>query len=173
MSASAQYSGVGAMAGAMAGFFADLYRDQTPIITVVEPHKANCFYETARADDGRLHPVGGDLNTIMAGLACGEPCPLGWEILSRTAENYVSMPDWVAAQGMRVLANPLPGDERIVSGESGASTLGLAAEALGNEALREKLKLDEKSRILCISTEGDTDRENYRKIVEENAYPRP
>lgn len=163
-------AGVGAMAGAIAGFFADVCRDHPPIITVVEPHKANCFYRTAEANDGRLHAVGGDLNTIMAGLACGEPCPLGWEILARTAENYISMPDHVAANGMRILGNPLPGDERIISGESGASTLGLAVEALKDEKLRRALKLGENSSILCISTEGDTDRENYRRIVWEGAY---
>jgi len=163
-------AGVGAMAGAIAGFFADCCRAAPPIITVVEPHNANCFHRTAEANDGRLHAVGGELNTIMAGLACGEPCPLGWEILRRTAENYISMPDRVAARGMRILGNPLPGDGRIISGESGASTLGLAVEALADAALRRKLKLDENSRILCISTEGDTDQENYRRIVWDGAY---
>ena len=163
-------AGVGAMAGAIAGFFADVYPEHPPIITVVEPDKADCFYRTAEANDGNLHAVGGDLNTIMAGLACGEPCPLGWEMLRRTAENYVSMPDHVAAKGMRVLGNPLPGDERIISGESGASTLGLVVEALADSKLRQKLKLDESSSILCISTEGDTDRENYRRIVWDGAY---
>lgn len=163
-------AGVGAMAGAIAGFFADAYPEHPPIITVVEPDKADCFYRTAEANDGNLHAVGGDLNTIMAGLACGEPCPLGWEMLRRTAENYVSMPDHVAAKGMRVLGNPLPGDERIISGESGASTLGLVVEALADSKLRQKLKLDESSSILCISTEGDTDRENYRRIVWDGAY---
>jgi len=166
-------AGVGAMAGAMAGFFADLYRDNPPVITVVEPHRANCFYRTASADDGKLHAVGGDLDTIMAGLACGEPCPIGWEMLRCTAENYISMPDWVAAEGMRRLGKPLPGDEKIISGESGASAPGLAFEALRDENLRRQLKLDADSRILCISTEGDTDRENYRRILEENAYPKP
>ena len=163
-------AGVGAMAGAIAGFFADCCRGNPPVITVVEPHKANCFYRTAGANDGKLHAVGGDLNTIMAGLACGEPCPLGWEMLRRTAENYISMPDHVAARGMRILGNPLSGDERIISGESGASTLGLAVEALENPDLRRKLKLDENSRVLCISTEGDTDQENYRRIVWDGAY---
>jgi diaminopropionate ammonia-lyase len=163
-------AGVGAMAGAIAGFFADCCKDNPPVITVVEPDKADCFYRTAGANDGKLHAVGGDLNTIMAGLACGEPCPMGWEILRRTAENYISMPDAVAARGMRILGNPLPGDERIISGESGAAPLGLAVEALENTELRRKLKLDENSRILCISTEGDTDQENYRRIVWDGAY---
>ena len=165
-------AGVGAMAGAMAAFFAVLWPKHPPVITVVEPHNANCFYRTASANDGRLHAVTGDLNTIMAGLACGECCPPAWEMLKCTAENYISMPDWVAADGMRMLGNPLPGDERIISGESGASAAGLAFAALKDEDLRAGLGLDEHSRILCISTEGDTDRENYRRIVWEGLHTR-
>ena len=166
-------AGVGAMAGAMAGFFADLCGNAPPMITVVEPHRANCFYRTAAANDGKLHAVGGDLNTIMAGLACGEPCPLAWELLRSTAANYASIPDWVAAEGMRLLDRPLPGDTAVCSGESGASAFGFAVEALRRRDLRERLGLDEHSRILCISTEGDTDRENYRRILRDNAWPRP
>ena len=166
-------AGVGAMAGAMAGFFADLCGNAPPMITVVEPHRANCFYRTAAANDGKLHAVGGDLNTIMAGLACGEPCPLAWELLRSTAANYASIPDWVTAEGMRLLGRPLPGDTAVCSGESGASAFGFAVEALRRRDLRERLRLDEHSRILCISTEGDTDRENYRRILRDNAWPRP
>ena len=165
-------AGVGAMAGAMAGFFASLWPEDPPVITVAEPHNANCFYRTASANDGRLHAVSGDLETIMAGLACGECCPPAWEMLKATAENYISMPDWVAADGMRILGNPLPGDEKIISGESGASAPGLAFAALQDEDLRARLGLDEHSRILCISTEGDTDRENYRRIVWEGLHRR-
>ena len=84
------------------------------------------------------------------------------------------MPDYVAAEGMRVLGNPLPGDPRVISGESGAATAGFVAEVLRNESLdwlRRQLKLDENSRILCFSTEGDTDRENYRRIVWDGLHP--
>ena len=73
-----------------------------------------------------------------------------------------------------LLGNPLPGDDRVISGESGASTTGFVAEVLTNPALREmkeQLKLDENSRILCFSTEGDTDRENYRNIVWDGLFP--
>lgn len=166
-------AGVGAMAGAIAAFFSELYLDEPPAVIIVEPHQANCFFKTAEANDGMLHAVDGDLNTIMAGLACGEPCSIAWDMLSRTAEYFVSMPDWVAAKGMRVLGNPLHGDEKIISGESGASALGLAVCALENEALRRQLCLNSRSRILCISTEGATDQENYRRIVWNSAYPAP
>ncbi len=166
-------AGVGAMSGAVTGFFADYYKENKPVITIVEPNAADCIFRTAQSNDGKIHAVTGDMNTIMAGLACGEPCTIGWKILKDAADNFVSMPDYVAAKGMRILGNPMGGDDRIISGESGASTLGFVAEVMQNRSLdylREKLGIDERSRVLCISTEGDTDRENYRRIVWDGAY---
>jgi diaminopropionate ammonia-lyase len=167
-------AGVGAMSGALTGFFADYYGKQKPIITIVEPNKADCIFRTAEAGDGRLHNVEGSLSTIMAGLACGEPCMIGWEELGAYADNFMSVPDYVAAKGMRILGNPTGNDGRVISGESGAAALGCAAEILQNESLeyiRRILKLDQNSRILCFSTEGDTDKDNYRKIVWDGLYP--
>ena len=162
------------MAGALTGFFADYYKGNKPVITIVEPNKADCIYRTAEANDGTLRKVKGDLNTIMAGLACGEPCSIGWEELRVHADNFISMPDYVAAKGMRILGNPYGSDSRIISGESGAATLGLVAELMQNESLdyiRNALRLNESSRVLCFSTEGDTDKMNYRRIVWEGCYP--
>ena len=158
------------MAGAVAGFLADYYKGQRPIITIVEPDKADCLYRTALADDGTLHRVTGDLNSIMAGLCCGEPCSLGWDMLARYADNFISMSDTVAAYGMRVLGNPLAGDARVVSGESGAAGAGLALTALQKTELKQALKLDADSVVLCISTEGDTAPERYRSIVWQGEY---
>lgn len=163
-------TGVGAMAGAVAGFFASYYgKENRPRVVIVESERADCLFRTASANDGRLHTVGGDLDTIMAGLACGEPCPIGWEVLRECADDFLSVPDSVAEMGMRALARPLPGDPAAVSGESGAVTLGLAVQSLSADAadLREALGLDACSRILCISTEGATDRANYDAIVSE------
>ncbi len=167
-------AGVGAMAGAVASFFANYYGKDCPIITIVEPNKADCIFRTAQANDGALRNVKGDMNTIMAGLACGEPCSIGWEVLNAWSRNFLSVPDAIAAKGMRVLGNPVGDDPRIISGESGAVTTGLIAELMQNKslaALREQLGLTQASRILCISTEGDTDRENYRRIVWDGRYP--
>lgn len=167
-------AGVGAMSGALTGFFAEYYKTQKPVITIVEPDQADCIYRTALADDGTLHPVTGDLHTIMAGLACGEPCTIGWEELHAHAEHFVSMPDWVAAKGMRVLGAPLGDDARVISGESGASTTGFAVEVLENPALcafKKELGLGADSRILCFSTEGATDQKNYRDIVWNGTFP--
>ena len=168
-------AGVGAMSGGLTGYFADLFGDENrPIITIVEPNKADCIYRTAEANDGKLHFVTGDMDSIMAGLCCGEPCTIGWDVLRDHADNFVSMPDYVAAKGMRVLGNPIGDDPRVISGESGAATLGFVAELMQNPSLdylRKQLKIDENSVVLCFSTEGDTDRENYRRIVEDGLYP--
>ena len=168
-------AGVGAMSGALTGFFADLYGDgaDAPIVTIVEPEGAACIFKTAQANDGQLHFVEGEMHTIMAGLACGEPCRTGWEVLRDHADYFVSEPDSAAATGMRVLGNPLTGDPKVVSGESGAATLGFVAEVMRRpelKGLRDELKLDQNSRVLCFSTEGDTDKANYRKIVWDGAW---
>lgn len=167
-------AGVGAFAGAMQGFFASVYGENRPITTIVEPNKADCIYRTAEKNDGKLHFVTGDMDTIMAGLACGEPCSIGYEVLKSYSDNFISCPDYISAKGMRILGNPVDDDKKIISGESGAVSIGLVAEIMKNKDLqwlKEKLKLDEKSRILCFSTEGDTDKESYRDIVWNGKHP--
>jgi diaminopropionate ammonia-lyase len=166
-------AGVGSLAGAVLGYFASKLGDQEAINVVVEPDQADCFYKSALAGDGRARIVTGDLNTIMAGLACGEPNPFAWNVLQVKADMFVSCPDYIAANGMRILGNPLSGDIRIISGESGAVTTGLLVELLRRKDLaeaREQLQLDQKSRVLIFSTEGDTDPAMYRKIVWDGAY---
>lgn len=169
-------AGVGSLAGAVQGFFAGVYGEDRPVTTIVEPEKAACIFKTAKAGDGKIHPVTGDMNTIMAGLACGEPTTVGWEVLKDYSDYFVSCPDYVAAQGMRVLGNPLEKDKKIVSGESGAAGFGLVYEILTNPSLgwlKEELNIKEDSVLLFFNSEGDTDRENYRKIVWDGLYSRP
>lgn len=167
-------AGVGSLAGALAAFFASVYGDgqEAPVVTVVEPTGAACVFKTAQANDGKLH-FAGKMQTIMAGLCCGEPCRTAWEILHDHADYFATIPDEAAATGMRILGHPLPGDQQIISGESGASTFGLVAAVLRQleyAAVKAQLGLDNKSRILCISTEGDTDQANYRRIVWDGAW---
>ena len=167
-------AGVGAMAGAMAGFFADVYGKDRPRIAVVEPHGANCLFLTAEAGDGRLHACPPPLESIMAGLCCGEVCGVAWEVLRDCADHAISIPDWAAANGMRALGNPLPGDAPITAGESGAATTGALLTLMTRpegRPLARRLGLDEHALVLLINTEGDTDRENYRNIVWRGACP--
>ena len=166
-------AGVGSLAGAVQGFFANLFPGDCPTTVVVEAEAADCLYRSAAAKDGGIRVVDGDLQTIMAGLACGEPNTISWDILKNHTAFFVSCPDWVAAKGMRMLAAPLKGDRQVVSGESGAVSMGLIAALMEDselEELREALSLNENSRILFFSTEGDTDPQRYRDIVWNGSY---
>lgn len=161
-------AGVGALAAATIGFYAALFKDDPPKFVVVEPDKAACIFETARINDGELHSIKGDLDTIMAGLACGDPSPIGWQVLDGTADVFMKVPDYTAARGMRILAVPLKGDPFVISGESGAVTLGALYSMMtepGSEGLVHVLGLDDKSNILLINTEGNTDPTHFRQII--------
>lgn len=167
-------AGVGALAGAIQGYFASLYRENRPQTIVVEASKAACLFRSAVAGDGKPRVVGGDLDTIMAGLACGEPNLIGWRLLRDYSDMFVSCPDAVAAKGMRILGNPLGRDSKVISGESGAVTTGLLW-ALANDGrlseARAALGLNENSHVLLFNTEGDTDPLKYRRIVWDGEIP--
>ena len=161
-------AGVGSLAGAVVGYFANLYPNDPPKFVVMEAQIADCLYQGAVAGDGNPRIVGGDLQTIMAGLACGEPNTISWDILRNHVDAFVSCPDWVSAKGMRMLAAPVKGDPAVTSGESGAVGMGLISTLMRDKdyrELKEALGLDQNSRVLMFSTEGDTDPEKYRKIV--------
>ena len=160
-------AGVGSLAGAIAGFYANLYGEHCPKIIVMEADAADCHYQSALAGEMRI--VTGDLNTMMAGLACGEPNPISFDILRNHACCFISCPDWISAEGMRALAHPQGGDPTVISGESGAIGTGLVRAIMTNPdygALKAALDLNEESVVLLFSTEGDTDPENYRRIVD-------
>lgn len=167
-------AGVGSFAGAIQGYLAHLYGEERPITVICEPHGANCIYKSMEVNDGNPHNVTGDLKTIMAGLACGEPNTISWKILRDNSDFSVSCEDSISARGMRVLSSPLGEDKRVISGESGSVGLGLVTELLDNkekykEFLKE-LKLNENSKVLCISTEGDTDLQGYKNVVWNGMY---
>ena len=166
-------AGVGSLAGAVQGLFANLFPQSCPTTVIVEASAADCLYRSAKRGDGVAVDVGGNLSTIMAGLACGEANTISWQILRNKGSFFVSLPDYAAAKGMRMLGAPLKGDPRVVSGESGAAPAGLLAEIMLNPAyrdLRGAVGLDRDSRVLLFSTEGDTDPGQYRRIVWDGEY---
>ena len=91
-------SGAGMWYGTVSYTHVDVYKRQD---------KAACLFESVRRGDGQAHSVDGTLDTIMAGLACGDPSPLAWNILDRCADFFLSCPDFIAAKGMRVYAVPV------------------------------------------------------------------
>lgn len=176
-------AGVGALAASVIGFYSALFKEDSPKFVVVEPTNAACLYETAKYNDGKCHNVTGDLDTIMAGLACGEPSPIAWEILSRQADVFLKVPDYIAARGMRILATPLHDDPLVISGESGAVSLGALYAMLSatkdknadkhTEELKNILGIDRTSKILFINTERNTDPIRFRQIIWDGMDPVP
>ena len=161
-------AGVGSLAGAVQGYFANRFPENPPVVVVVEAAPAACLYEGATAGDGELRKVGGDMLTIMAGLACGEPNTISWDILRNHVKVFISAPDWVAEKGMRMLSAPIKGDTQVVSGESGAAPFGALAAMMTMDEykdLKDAIGLDENSKVLLFSTEGDTDPDRYKEIV--------
>ena len=167
-------AGVGSLAGAVVGYFTNLFPNNPPKFVVMEAAAADCLYKGAVAGDGKPRIVTGDLQTIMAGLACGEPNTLSWDILRNHVTAFVSCPDWVSAKGMRMLGVPVKGDPVVISGESGAVGMGVLDAIMSDDTykdLREALELDRFSQVLMFSTEGNTDPLKFRRVIWDGEYP--
>lgn len=161
-------AGVGSQAGGVVGYFANKYKKNPPVMVVVEAEPAACLYRGAEAADGEIRIVDGEMPTIMAGLCCGEPNITSWDILKNHVTAFLAVNDDVARRGMRMLAAPFKGDPQVVSGESGAATFGALATIMKDESYRElrlELGLNQDSKVLMFSTEGDTDPDRYKTIV--------
>ncbi len=156
-------AGVGALAAAVCASFWIHWGDRRPRFVAVEPIHADCVYRSLEA--GRPVVVEGSLDTVMAGLACGEVSELAWEILRGGVNVAVAIDDGYALEAMKRLARPVPGDPPIVAGETGGAGLGVLLAARDDAHLREMLGLDTESRVLLIGSEGDTDPVIYREVV--------
>lgn len=161
-------AGVGSMAGSVLGILLNRAGEDLPRTVIVEPKQAACIFESAKINDGHAHAATGNHQTMMAGLACGEINVEIWPILRDFSYGYISCSDSLAVEGMKRLANPMGSDSKIISGESGAVGIGLL-ETLSKDIeladMKTELGLDENSVVLILSTEGDTDPENYSRIV--------
>ena len=156
-------AGVGGVAAALAGHLAVILDEQRPTVVVVEPDRAACVYETARA--GHLVKIAPGEPTVMAMLECYEPSLIAWRILSRVADAFMTVAESDAVDVMRRLAQPAAGDPAIVAGESGGVGLaGLIRAARDNDA-RATIGLSATSRIFVVNTEGATDRELYARLT--------
>lgn len=159
--------GVGGLAAAVCAHLWQRYGDRRPVYVVVEPEKADCLYRSAVA--GKPVVVHGALDTIMAGLACGEVSLIAWKILQPGTDAFMTVTDEAAAEMMRILADGRYGDAPIVSGESAvAGLVGLTLAATDREA-QAKLGLGPDSVALVFGTEGATDQDVYRQIVGRSA----
>jgi diaminopropionate ammonia-lyase len=155
--------GVGGLAAGVCSYLWERYGADRPCFVIVEPEKADCFYRSAVA--GRPTPAEGPLDTIMAGLACGEVSLLAWQVLDTGADAFMTIGDAAAADCMRLLADGRFGDDPVVAGESAVAGLAGCILASADADARARLDLRPDSRALVFGTEGATDPEVYRAIV--------
>lgn len=156
-------AGVGGIAAALAGHFAVLLGDQRPAMIVVEPARAACIFETARAGHPVKVPHGPA--TVMAMLECYEPSALAWRALARAADAFMTVEEDDAVAAMNRLARPSPGDPAIVAGESGGAGLAGLMRVAAEPSERESLGLGPEARVLVVNTEGATDPVLYRQLT--------
>lgn len=155
--------GVGGLAAAVCAHFWEQLGARRPRFIVVEPDKAACLFESAKA--GKPVAVHGELDTVMAGLACGEVSLLAWEILHPGVQAFLTVDDEAALDTVRLLADSPYGDAPLVAGESAVAGLAGALAALADPAARQALGLDANSRVLLFGSEGATDPVLYEQIV--------
>lgn len=156
-------AGVGGIAAAIAGHMAIAFGDQRPTFTVVDPARAACLFETARA--GHLVTVAHGEPTVIAMLECYQPSLVAWRILSRVADAFMTVEEDEAISVMKRLADPAGNDPAIVAGESGGVGLAGLIRAAGNPEIKQALSLHDHSRIFVVNTEGATDPGKYEEIV--------
>lgn len=159
--------GVGGMAAGIVSYLWEVYGAQRPAVVIVEPRQADCLYQSAIG--GTAARATGSVDSIMAGLACGEASPLAWRFLVRATDHFMTIEDDDAIEAMRLLAAGNATDLPIVSGESGAAGLAGLVQAMRAPDLARRLGLDRDSKVLVISTEGATAPSVYRELVGESA----
>lgn len=155
--------GVGGLAAGVVAPFWERYGDRRPQFTVVEPEQADCLLQSAL--HGRPAPARGSVDSLMAGLACGEASPLAWRFLQPAVDLFMTVSDAQAVEAMRLLAQGVDGDEPVVAGESGAAGLAALQVLTDSPAARLKAGLDTRSRVLLINTEGATAPGVYAELV--------
>jgi diaminopropionate ammonia-lyase len=156
-------AGVGGLPAAIVAYLWQRLGRARPYVVVVEPHAADCLYQTARA--GKPTKASGDLETLMAGLAAGEVSLLAWDILRPGANAFLTVPDDAAVAAMKALAQGVGGDRRVVGGEAGVGGLAGLLAATADPERRAALGLSQASRVLVFGSESDTDPELYRRLV--------
>jgi diaminopropionate ammonia-lyase len=158
-------AGVGGMAGAMVAGIAR-YLDNIPVTLVVEPDSAACVLESIKT--GKIEKIDIKKESLMGGMSCGEVSLVPWEILKNSVKHCISLPDDDIAKTMKLLGNSSFSDEAIIAGENSAPGVISLITSCEDENIKQKLKLDQNSNVLVIGCEGDTDKEMYQKLINQN-----
>ena len=159
-------AGVGTWASSVVAYYRNRYPRKMPKLVVVEPNESNALLESCKQMS--LSKTRQSQQTIMAGLNCGTPSLIAWNILKKGVDLFLSIPDVYAIRAMQYLYYPFKTDKQIFAGESGAAGLaGLTALACDPslQEVKARIGLDHTSRVLVFNTEGVTDPENFDELI--------
>jgi diaminopropionate ammonia-lyase len=155
--------GVGGLSAAVCGHLWETLGEARPRLIVVEPEVADCLYQSALV--GTPTRSTGHLETIMAGLSCGEVSLIAWDILVSGADDFMTLGDDLIPPVMRLLAAATNGDAPIVAGESAVAGLAALLAAGADPALANALGIGPSSGVLIFGSEGASDPALYQQIV--------
>ena len=158
--------GVGGLAAGVVAGLRQHWGAQAPRVVIVEPELAACLFESGRTGEATTFAI--ETETLMAGLSCGEPSGMAWEILSEEVSDFLTIPESLVAPSVRLLARPLPGDTAIEAGESAIAGLAALIAARQDADLSQKLGLTAEARVLLIGSEGVTDPAIFAQIMGES-----
>jgi len=156
--------GVGGLAAGVAASLYHAWGERMPRVVVVEPQLAACLYLSAQA--GQLTEMHVETETVMAGLSCGTPSMLAWDILASITSDFVTLPESLVGLTMLRLAEPEGEDAAIVAGESAVAGVACVLAAAEQPSLKSALGLNADSRVLFIGSEGATDEKIYAELIE-------
>lgn len=157
--------GVGGLAAGIGSYLWEFFGAQRPRMVMVEPEQADCLFQSAL--QGRLAKASGSVDSVMAGLACGEVSPLAWRFLEQSIDAFMTVDDGQAVAAMQMAAAGMGGDMPLLMGESGAAGLAGLAALRREERLSLAAGLDRDARVLVLNTEGATAAAIYQQLVGE------
>jgi diaminopropionate ammonia-lyase len=156
-------AGVGGLAASVIASAYGRWMPAFPRIVTVEPQRAACVMRSLEA--GRRVAISGSLDTVMAGLACGEVSHAAWPMLKAGVSDALTISEVGVPCGMRLMFRGTALDPGLTCGESGGAGIVALLAATRDEATSAALGLHAESRVLLISTEGATDREIFERLV--------
>ena len=155
--------GCGGFAGSVCASVRQIWGDSMPTIVIVEPHLANCLFESSKVKKALFVKINEE--SIMAGLSCGEASELAWDMIEQEAKDFITIPESIVAPTVRMLANSELGDVVIEAGESAVAGLAALICAAKQDDLRDVLRLSDSSRVLLFGSEGVTDQTIFDEIM--------
>jgi diaminopropionate ammonia-lyase len=157
-------AGVGGLAGSVldAAACSPVLRGAAGII--VEPNQAGCLFAGASA--AALTGVRGSLATVMAGLACGVPSTVAFEIVRRRATAFLRIPDADVHFARQSLTEDGAGTSLSQIGETGLAGLAGLLAVCRRADWRIRLGLNSESTVLLFATEGVSPIALHRRDLE-------